>query len=145
MSSRFIWGFLLTRFELRRSFVAYGLISALSVVVLMAIPPKAIVILPMMGVMGALLGGAGILHSVVWPVYFGRNNLGTIRGLTLPVSALGRALGPLIVAALFDITGSYDAGFRLFVVWYLIAALAMLFAKKPTPPQSRQAILQSSA
>ena len=57
--------------------------------------------------------------------------LGAIRGYTILLGNLGRVLSPLLVAILFDLTQSYQAGFVLIVLCYLIAAGAIYLAKRP--------------
>lgn len=60
---------------------------------------------------GALLGmGGGFLSNVIaviWPNYFGRKNLGSIRGFSTTFTVMAAALGPLPIGLLADVTGAY--------------------------------------
>ena len=76
---------------------------------------------------GAGIGGLLTILPVAWANNFGRENLGAIRGVTIPVQTLAQASGPLVSGALFDITGSYDASLTLFsMLGFASAILAYL-------------------
>ena len=55
-------------------------------------------------IFGAGIGGLMTLLPVAWANNFGRENLGSIRGVTLPIQTLAQASGPLISGILFDIS-----------------------------------------
>ena len=61
--------------------------------------------------------------NVIWANYFGRKNLGSIRGTTMWVVGVTSAIGPLPVGILFDLTGGYTVG--LLVPMIIAAALAV--------------------
>ena len=82
-------------------------------------------------VFGAGIGGLMTLLPVAWADSFGRQYIGAIRGITVPLQTLAQASGPLISGALYDLTGGYDAALRLFCVFSLIAMVMALFAVKP--------------
>ena len=56
----------------------------------------------------------------------GPRSLGTLFGLLFFVQTIGAAIGPIIVGLVFDITGSYAAGYTLSAAIFLTAALAIL-------------------
>ncbi|MDF2798279.1 MAG: sugar phosphate permease, partial [Devosia sp.] len=68
--------------------------------------------LPLLWGYGALLGlAAGLtsaLSATVWSYYYGRRNLGAIKGLAQTIFAIGTAAGPLPFALAFDGTRSYQ-------------------------------------
>ena len=82
-------------------------------------------------VFGAGIGGLMTLLPVAWADSFGRQHIGSIRGITVPLQTLAQASGPLISGSLYDLTGGYDAALRLFCVCSLIAMVMALFAVKP--------------
>ncbi len=82
-------------------------------------------------VFGAGIGGLMTLLPVAWADSFGRQYIGSIRGITVPLQTLAQASGPLISGALYDLTGGYDVALRLFCVCSLIAMVMALFAVKP--------------
>ena len=79
-------------------------------------------------------GIAGILTllPVIWAEYYGRENYGAIRGVTLPVQVLAQASGPLIAGFLRDWTNDYNASLSLFTIFAIIAAGLVFFARPPT-------------
>jgi MFS family permease len=68
--------------------------------------------LPALWGYGALLGlTSGLtsaLAATVWSYYYGRRNLGAIKGLAQTIFAIGTAAGPLPFALVFDGTRSYQ-------------------------------------
>ena len=81
-------------------------------------------------VFGSGIGGLLTLLPVAWANSFGRQNLGAIRGVTLPVQIIAQAVGPLISGSLFDITGNYHASLTLFVCFGICASVLALVAVK---------------
>ena len=88
--------------------------------------------LPAASVLGAGVGGLHLLLRLAWAEYYGREHLGSITGITLPVQVGGQALGPIIAGFLYDFTGSYLWPFRIFATAVFIAGLLVLTA---TPPK----------
>jgi MFS family permease len=74
-------------------------------------------------VFGAGVAGLHLLLRLAWAECYGRQHLGTIQGVTLPVQLLGQALGPVLSGILFDRTGRYEhvflglAGIVLLLCW----------------------------
>ena len=90
---------------------------------------------------GGLMGfGSGIhmnVTTVIWPNYFGRTHLGSIRGIATTSGVASAALGPMPFGILFDITGSYSLSIVLFFILPTACAIAAILAtppKKNTPP-----------
>ena len=90
--------------------------------------------LPAASILGAGVGGLHLLLRLAWAEYYGREHLGSITGITLPVQVGGQALGPIIAGVLYDFTGSYLWPFRIFSTAVFIAGLLVLTA---TPPRDR--------
>ncbi len=90
--------------------------------------------LPAASVLGAGVGGLHLLLRLAWAEYYGREHLGSITGITLPVQVGGQALGPVIAGFLYDFTGSYLWPFRIFSTAVFIAGILVLTA---TPPRER--------
>ena len=80
------------------------------------------------------VGGLHLLIRLVWADYYGRQNLGTIRGLTMSVQVGGQALGPVIAGFMFDYFDSYRTPFTLFAVAVFLAGIMALAAKPPQAP-----------
>lgn len=64
------------------------------------------------GLLGLTNGFGMTLQSVVWPSYFGRRPLGSIRSVATAGMIASAAIGPLPFGWLFDLTGSYGLGTR---------------------------------
>ncbi len=88
--------------------------------------------LPAAAILGVGVGGLHLLLRLAWAEYYGREYLGSITGLTLPVQVGGQALGPIIAGFLFDYTGSYQLPFRIFSFAVFLAGLLALTAKPPS-------------
>ncbi|MEM9682906.1 MAG: MFS transporter [Pseudomonadota bacterium] len=84
---------------------------------------------------GAGIGGLMTLLPVAWANSFGRQNLGAIRGVTMPVQTLAQASGPLLSGVLYDATGGYETSLIVFCLSSLLAAGLALFAAHPGRPK----------
>ena len=80
------------------------------------------------------VGGLHLLIRLVWADYYGRQNLGTIRGLTMSVQVGGQALGPVIAGFMFDYFDSYRIPFTFFAVAVFLAGIMALAANPPEAP-----------
>ena len=78
------------------------------------------------------VGGIHLLIRLVWADYYGREHLGSIRGLTMAAQIGGQAIGPVLSGFMFDYSGSYSWPFVIYAVSVLLAGIGVLFA---TPPQ----------
>ena len=73
------------------------------------------------------------LNQVVWPAYFGRKHLGSIKGVANFGMMASAALGPLPLALSIDQTGSYTLGLYGYMVLPPLCGIAALFAGNPRP------------
>ena len=84
---------------------------------------------------GILLGlQIGLLMNTgqaIWPLYFGRRYLGSIRGFTNFIGMSLAATGPLPLSIIFDSTGNYNTGLYIFMIFPPISALGALFIGRP--------------
>lgn len=86
--------------------------------------------------LGIGIGGLHLLLRLAWADYYGRDYLGSIRGLTLPIQISGQAVGPVISGFMFDATGNYQAPFFIFGIGVALAALMVVAAVPPRRPAS---------
>ena len=86
---------------------------------------------------GLAIAGILCIPPVTYANYFGRNNLGKIRGITEPFISLGQAIGALTSGIIFDIYRSYDVALLSYCVLGIVAGVSFLIIKKPnyTPEQ----------
>jgi MFS family permease len=79
--------------------------------------------------------GANItVQNIIWPNYFGRQFVGTIRGIVFPVSAIAAAASAPLFATLLD---AFDEDRYVWIVTlggFWAAALLLLSAKRPLLP-----------
>ncbi|MCH7554302.1 MAG: MFS transporter, partial [Chloroflexi bacterium] len=83
---------------------------------------------------GMLFGFMSTLFHMIYPDYFGRNSIGSIRGMTTPLQMGAIALGPLMASVAFDSSGEYTAVFLVFGGLFLLSALFVGMAAKPSAP-----------
>jgi MFS family permease len=82
-------------------------------------------------VIGSGVGGLHLLLRLAWADYYGRQHLGTIRGITLPVQIGGQAVGPVAAGFVFDATGSYQMVFLIFAGVVALGSVLVLAAIPP--------------
>ena len=80
---------------------------------------------------GASVAVQGVALGVIWPNYYGRQYLGSIRGAATVFMVLGSALGPLPFGIGFDLTGGYTHVIVIMMIYTLICAVLSLFINKP--------------
>jgi MFS transporter, OFA family, oxalate/formate antiporter len=83
-------------------------------------------------VIGGGVGGLHLLLRLAWADYYGRQHLGTIRGITLPVQIGGQAVGPVAAGFVFDATGSYQVVFLFFAGVVALGSVLVLAAIPPS-------------
>ena len=88
---------------------------------------------------GMVIGfGSGLImttNAVIWPNYFGRRYIGSIRGIATTSMVAFAAIGPLPFAVIFDLTGSYTPAILIFLALPASCAVAAMFAP---PPNKRE-------
>ena len=90
-----------------------------------------------MAVFGLGIGGMIFLQSFVWADYFGRENVGSIRGAVTPINRTVGGIGPPLAGYVHDWTGSYDS------VWWggvCLMFLAALLVLSTTAPQKKPSL-----
>ena len=89
-------------------------------------------------VYGMFLGlGGGLMittNNVIWPNYYGRKELGSIRGMVMTVMVAAAALGPLPFGYLFDVTDSYRS---VVLVFLALPAACLVAALLAVPPRKK--------
>ncbi len=90
---------------------------------------------PLVVVYGILMGIQmtlqGLVMGVIWPDYYGRKHLSTIRGTTMMAGVIGSALGPLPFGFAYDVFGGYTEVVIVSMLFPLIGTLFALLARKP--------------
>ncbi|MCW4049065.1 MAG: MFS transporter [Candidatus Bathyarchaeota archaeon] len=84
---------------------------------------------------GVQMGLQAIVRGVVWPEYFGRKHLSTIRGVNMMAGVIGSSLGPLPFGYAFDVFGGYSEVLLASMVFPLLGIGIGYLANKPVKPQ----------
>jgi MFS family permease len=82
-------------------------------------------------IMGVQIGVQAIVRGVVWPDYFGRKHLSTIRGVNMMVGVIGSALGPLPFGYAYDAFGGYSEVLIASMIFPLAGIFIGMLARKP--------------
>lgn len=92
--------------------------------------PMALAWAAMMGLGGGLVM---VLFFSIWPRVYGRRQLGRIQGVAQAMTVLASAIGPLLLAACVEMTGSYEAMFYILAASVGCFSGAALIVSLPTP------------
>ena len=128
--SKLMWGFLVERIPVRYCLSAMYAIRSLGPLCLILIPYPYNV--PPFVLFTGLGAAMSVLQPVVFANYYGRAFIGTIQGTMRPLLGVSQLAGPLLVAIVFDATGTFDVAFLACVVVGLVAAAIALLATPPT-------------
>lgn len=134
--AQIISGVLADRLPLRWLAAASLVFFALAILILMQLAS------PWLAHLYAILFGVGqgifgVINTMVWARYFGRDFLGEIRGSVWLAMVAGSSAGPFVMGATFDLLGSYRFSLGLFCGALTILAAAALWA---TPPVRKMSV-----
>ena len=87
-----------------------------------------------MAIFGLGIGGMMFLQSFIWADYFGRESVGSIRGLVNPINLAVGGLGAPAAGYVRDITGSYDPAWWAGVALMTFAAVLTVATPAPKKP-----------
>ena len=133
-ASTFVFGMLVRRVPVRfLGALGFAMLASASVMTIWAINVP--IMFVSMAVFGLGIGGMMFLQNFIWADYFGRDSVGSIRGIVNPINLVVGGLGAPAAGYVRDITGSYDPA------WWAGVALmtfgAILTVLTP-PPRSRK-------
>ena len=86
-------------------------------------------------ILGLSIGFIMNVTAVIWPNYYGRLHLGSIRGVSMAGTVAFAALGPLPFGLVYDITGDYSFAVLVLLALPVSCAVAALLA---LPPKKRR-------
>ncbi|MDP6495207.1 MAG: MFS transporter, partial [Dehalococcoidia bacterium] len=81
---------------------------------------------------GLSFGGMFMLQQVIFADFYGRDNVGAIRGIVWPVQMIFNATGPFVASIAFDALGSYTMIFWIFASLVMVASLLVFLARPPS-------------
>jgi sugar phosphate permease len=97
------------------------------------------------GLFGIAVAGILVVPAVAYADFFGRQSLGTIRGVTEPFTSLGQAIGAVSSGLVFQFAQSYTYAFVVYAMLATITAAALLLARPPSHPATAAAIAGETA
>ncbi|MCB0208969.1 MAG: MFS transporter [Anaerolineae bacterium] len=110
------------------SSVLFLLATAIFVVQIIQTPLQGYIYSAMIGLTS---GSFRVMDSVVWAKYYGRLNLGSIKGATM-IGVIGAtSLGPYPLGLSFDSFGSYTIALNILLLLPLVIAIITFFIKRP--------------
>ncbi|MDF0727283.1 MFS transporter [Cytobacillus sp. S13-E01] len=99
---------------------------------LLLIFSKSIILAVAFGVLWGIVGGVErIALNVIWPNFFGRKHIGSIKGLAMSVMVIGSAFGPLPFGIFYDFFGGYNEILLVMMIFPALGAVSALLAEKP--------------
>ncbi len=131
--ARPLWGYIAGRHGIHAGLTAYGFGYGI-VIALFTLSASPVTLFLSAFPLGAVIGGVQQLQSQAWPDYFGRRSVGAITGLSILLVTPAMALGPLVAAFAYDLTGSYKTVFAAYAAGALVAGLFFARAKRPPKP-----------
>jgi MFS family permease len=139
-SSRPIWGSVMQRVSPRYCAALGFLVTSCAMVgMIFALGSgSGILLYFFMTAWGLGFGGFVPLQELIWATYFGRQHIGRVRSVAIPMLGICMAIGPQLAARVYDATGGYGYAFAFFATCSASAALCIVFAKPPRPEQRRR-------
>ncbi len=127
-----LFGIASDRWSARRLLILGLVLQSLSVLFLLVVNSTATSVF-LGAIKGIRMANVGIVNAVVWPAYFGRANLATIRGVTTTGMVAASALGPLPFGLGFDVFGGYTEVVVFMALVPLLGGVATWFLPPPRP------------
>lgn len=84
---------------------------------------------------GSAIAIQSVALNVLWPNFFGRKYLGSIRGAATVFMVIGSALGPLPFGIGYDLSGQYTGVILGMMVYTAVVLCFSFFIKKPHLPK----------
>ncbi len=126
----FAAGYILDRFLVHRVMTITNIFQVLVMVWLLMIEnyPMAVAF----GVLRGMVQGFEMMNfNVMWPNYFGRLHLGSLRGFAMIFMVAGSAFGPLPFGFAFDMFGGYTEIIVLMTLFPVLSIVAAALARPP--------------
>lgn len=133
-ASTFAFGMLVSRVPARfLGGLGFSFLAAASVLTIYAdnVPIMAL----SMAIFGLGIGGMMFLNNFIWADYFGRENVGAIRGVANPINLVVGGLGAPVAGYIYDFTGTYEAAWWVGVALMTFGAVLTVMTG---PPKARK-------
>lgn len=80
---------------------------------------------------GSFMGANIMTNNTIWPAYFGRQHIGTIRGFIFPMAVGSAALSPLFFGVLDGVIPSFRYIWLVPLGAFVVSGLLLLYARPP--------------
>ncbi|MDD4877348.1 MAG: MFS transporter [Dehalococcoidales bacterium] len=129
---RIIFGWLGDRFDKRYVLMVSYVLQAIGIFVLTNVATIGQVYI-FLAIYGIGYGGGIPVYVAMRGEYFGRKAFATIAGIFQTFLVIPTVVGPIFAGYIYDVTGSYNQAFLLFMLLYLVGAGIIPFIKRPKP------------
>ena len=139
VSSRFVWGFFASRYQVRLVFTVQMLLSAVGIIIILLVRNEAMLLVWAVA-QGLTMGSFFQLQAILVPIYFGRQHIGAIRGMMWIPMNFAAGIAPLALERLHAWRGDYNAAFLMVLAFWLVTALLVYLSRQPrgvASPQNR--------
>ncbi len=83
-------------------------------------------------VLWGIIGGIErITLNIIWPNYFGREHLGSIKGIATTTMVIGSAFGPLPFGIAYDVFGGYTEILLIILIFPILGTIAAFMSPPP--------------
>ncbi len=143
--SALFFGFLADRIQTRYlGFFGTG-IAGCSMLAMIFAQDSVIYLLAYNMTWGIGMGAHVTVQNIIWPNYFGRQFVGTIRGIVFPISVVAAAASAPLFATLLDTFSEDRYVWIVTLVGFWSSALLLLSAKRPRLPTLAAEVEESDA
>ena len=132
-----LFGILAEKMEIRYLGVLGAVLRSISILPMLFFIRNHFYLIFVHSAVWAISAGATIsFQNLVWPVYFGRRYLGSIRGVLEPITVAAGALGAPVIGYVIDQFGGFTNAWSITTVVILISVAMYFFARPPTVTKS---------
>ena len=132
-AATFAFGRLVSRVAARfLGAVGFGLLAIASVMTIYA--QSDATMFGSMAIFGLGIGGMMFLQNFIWADYFGREYVGSIRGISMPINLIVGGIGAPIAGYAHEWTGTYTTMWWIGVGLMAASALLLFATAAPKPP-----------
>ena len=128
-----LWGRVLEQVRVSYTYAIVALVMALACGIFV-IADTVLLTYFAAGLFGIAVAGILVVPPVAYANFFGRQSLGTIRGVTEPFTSLGQAIGAVMSGLVFHLAGGYGIAFIIYAALGALTAAALLLARPPAHP-----------
>ena len=128
-----LWGRVLEQLRVSYTYAIVALVMAVACAIFVVADTVLLTYLAA-GLFGIAVAGILVVPPVAYANFFGRQSLGTIRGVTEPFTSLGQAIGAVASGLVYHMAGGYGIAFIFYAALGVLTAAALLLARPPTHP-----------